>query len=144
VLAIVAEQKPAAYEKRLGLDVVVADGEYNMEGDEEKMREHVIRNLIDNAVRYTPTGKITIELSREGNTIRFSVKDSGVGITPEDMARLFTEGGHGKDSIKVNVHSTGYGLFIAKQIVEAHGGKIWAESEGAGKGSRFVAELPAA
>ena len=75
--------------------------------------------------------------------IRFEVKDSGVGITPEDMKNLFTEGGHGKDSIKINVHSTGYGLFIAKEVVEAEGGKIWAESEGAGKGSRFVVELPA-
>ncbi|HEY4498786.1 MAG TPA: ATP-binding protein, partial [Candidatus Paceibacterota bacterium] len=63
-------------------------------------------------------------------------------ITPEDMKLLFTEGGHGKDSIKVNVHSTGYGLFIAKQIVEAHKGKIWAESEGEGRGSRFIVEFP--
>ena len=72
------------------------------------------------------------------------MKDSGVGITPEDMSNLFTEGGHGKDSIKINVHSTGYGLFIAKEVVEASGGKIWAESQGAGKGSRFIVELPAA
>ena len=144
VQAVVAEQKPAAADKRLGLDMVIADGEYKIEGDEEKIKEHVIRNLIDNAVRYTPAGTITVELAHEGSKIRFSVKDSGVGITPEDMARLFTEGGHGKDSIKVNVHSTGYGLFIAKQIVEAHGGKIWAESEGAGKGSRFIVELPGA
>ena len=56
---------------------------------------------------------------------------------------LFAEGGRGKDSIKVNVHSTGYGLYIAKQIVEAHKGRIWAESEGAGKGSTFYVEFPA-
>ena len=58
------------------------------------------------------------------------------------MHNLFTEGGHGKDSIKVNVHSTGYGLFIAKEVVEAQGGKIWAESEGQGKGSTFIVEFP--
>ena len=103
----------------------------------------MVRNLIDNAIKYTPAGAIHIELS-DGVTVRFAVQDSGIGITPEDMAHLFTEGGHGKDSIKTNVHSTGYGLFIAKQIVEAHGGKIWAESEGQGKGSRFIVELPAA
>ncbi len=73
---------------------------------------------------------------------RIDVVDTGVGITPEDMSRLFTAGGHGKDSIHINVHSTGYGLFIAKSVVEAHGGRIWAESEGTGKGSRFVVELP--
>jgi signal transduction histidine kinase len=70
------------------------------------------------------------------------VKDTGVGITEEDKARLFTEGGHGKDSQTINAHSTGYGLFIAKQITEAHGGTIRAESEGAGKGSIFVVEFP--
>ena len=58
------------------------------------------------------------------------------------MKRLFTEGGHGKDSIRTNVHSTGYGLYIAKTIVEAHGGTIRAESEGAGRGSTFIVEFP--
>ena len=144
VQSIVAEQKPIAYEKHLGLDVDIAGGKYRMEGDEEKIREHVIRNLIDNAIKYTPTGTIRVELSDGDGKIRFAVKDSGVGITPEDMANLFTEGGHGKDAIKVNVHSTGYGLYIAKQVTLAHGGKIWAESEGEGKGSTFIVELPAA
>ena len=74
--------------------------------------------------------------------MRFSVEDSGVGISPEDMQKLFTEGGHGAESRKVNVDSTGYGLYIAKSVVEAHRGRIWAESEGVGKGSRFVVELP--
>jgi signal transduction histidine kinase len=60
------------------------------------------------------------------------------------MKHLFTEGGRGKESTKVNVDSTGYGLFVAKSVVEAHGGKIWAESEGKGKGSRFTVELPIA
>ena len=150
VETIITEQQVPAKEKNLVIEVQIADGEYRMEGDEEKVREHVIRNLIDNAIRYTPAGSIRVELSNDGpstelgvNKIHFSVKDSGVGITPEDMSHLFTEGGHGKDSLKVNVHSTGYGLFIAKQIVEASGGTIRAESEGAGKGSRFIVELPA-
>lgn len=141
VQSVISEQKPVAYEKHLGLDIDIADGKYVMQGDEEKLREHVIRNLIDNAIRYTPAGTIRVELSDGGGKIRFAVKDSGVGITREDMAKLFTEGGHGKDSIRVNVHSTGYGLFIAKQVVDAHGGKIWAESEGEGKGAKFIVEL---
>lgn len=66
-----------------------------------------------------------------------------MGISDKDKTRLFTEGGHGEESIKVNVHSTGYGLFIAKNIVLAHKGTIRGESEGPGKGSRFVVELPA-
>src|SRR3989338_40213 len=143
VKAIIAEQTPTAQAKGLQLDVQMTDGKYRMRGDEDKIREHVIRNLIDNAILYTPTGSIGVELSDGDGKIHFSVKDNGVGITPEDMKNLFTEGGHGKDSIKINVHSTGYGLFIAKQVVTAHGGKIWAESEGEGKGARFVVELPA-
>ncbi len=137
--------KPAAEDKHLSIKAAIAwEVPCRVNGDEEKIRDHVIRNLIDNAIKYTPAGTIRVEVARKGPVIRFAVEDSGVGITPEDMQRLFTEGGHGKDSIKVNVHSTGYGLYIAKTIITAHGGKIWAESEGAGHGSRFVVELPAA
>ncbi len=71
------------------------------------------------------------------------MKDTGFGITAEDKKNLFTEGGRGKDSVKVNVDSTGYGLYSVKLIVDAHKGKVWAESEGEGKGSQFYVELDA-
>ena len=142
---IVDHLRSAAEEKQLEIELSIVPGaEYTYLGDGEKIKEHVLRNLIDNAIRYTPSGRIHVSLSREANRIRFSVQDSGVGITPEDMEKLFTEGGRGKNSIKVNVHSTGYGLFIAKQVVEAHGGTIHAESAGASQGSTFVAEFPTA
>ena len=80
-------------------------------------------------------------MSKTDGKILFSVKDTGVGLTKEDKEKLFTEGGKGKNSQKINVDSTGFGLFIAKNIVEAHNGKIWAESEGEGKGSEFWVEL---
>ncbi|HWP61089.1 MAG TPA: HAMP domain-containing sensor histidine kinase, partial [Candidatus Paceibacterota bacterium] len=137
-----AEQQKYAAEKGLEMHATIADGSYHMLGDAEKLERHVIRNLIDNAIKYTPTGTITVSLSLDGAKLRFSVQDSGVGVTPDDMKHLFTEGGRGKDSLKVNVHSTGYGLYIAKQIVDAHGGNIWAESGGEGKGARFIVELP--
>lgn len=143
VLSVVDNLKPDAQEKNITIETSIADGTYLVSGDEERIRGDVIGNIVDNAVKYSPAGIIHVELARTADKIRFSVKDNGVGITKEDMQHLFTEGGHGKDSIKVNVHSTGYGLFIAKSIVEAHGGRIWAESEGAGKGSRFILELPA-
>lgn len=103
---------------------------------------NAIKNLIDNSIKYTPAGEVRVSLAREGTVVRFTVTDTGVGITPEDMGHLFTEGGHGANSTKVNVESTGFGLYIVKNIVEAHGGKVWAESEGEGKGSRFIVELP--
>ncbi|HHT9130106.1 MAG TPA: sensor histidine kinase, partial [Candidatus Brocadiaceae bacterium] len=100
------------------------------------------RNIIQNSINYTPSGSITASLKKVGKSFVFSVKDTGVGITEEDKKRLFTEGGHGKDSQRVNAHSTGYGLYIAKNIITAHGGTIRAESEGTNKGSTFIVELP--
>jgi signal transduction histidine kinase len=123
--------------------VNIAPGEYFVHGDLEQL-QHTIKNIIDNSIKYTPEGNIDIALSQQSGKILFSVKDSGVGISPEDRPRLFTEGGNGKNSRKVNVDSTGYGLYIAKKIVDTHGGRIWAESLGEGKGSTFFVELPVA
>lgn len=133
---------PAAAKKGVTLDFSPAAGDFKLLGDEAKIRRHVIRNLIDNSIHYTLQGSIHVSLSRNAQTIHFSVKDTGVGITKEDMKNLFTEGGHGKESTKVNADSTGYGLFIAKQVTEAHHGKIWAQSKGKGQGSEFIVELP--
>jgi signal transduction histidine kinase len=139
---VIGEQRHAAADKNLALNISADPGQYPVLGDKEKLCRHVIRNLIDNAIKYTPEGSIEVSLARVGTALRLSVKDSGVGITPEDMAHLFTEGGRGKDSIKINVHSTGFGLYIAKQIVTAHQGRIWAESAGQGRGTVFIVELP--
>jgi len=141
---LVTELQPTATAKGLVLEFKDSSGGgCVINGDEEKIRRHVFRNVIDNSIKYTPKGKVSVEISKHNSLIRTTIADTGVGITPEDKMNLFTEGGHGKDSLKINVHSTGYGLFIAKQITEAHGGKIWAESDGEGKGSRFIIELPA-
>ncbi|MCE9541692.1 hypothetical protein K8R03_04030 [Candidatus Kaiserbacteria bacterium] len=143
--AIVRDLAPQAHEKGVDLSFhIPVTGPCLFTGDEDKIKRHVFRNIIDNSIKYTPSGSIKVDAVRSGARYRFTVTDTGVGITPDDMKRLFTEGGHGTDSIKVNAHSTGYGLYIAKEVVEAHGGKVWAESDGAGKGSRFVIELPVA
>ena len=139
---IVHDLEPSAAAKGVKLDLSIANGNYILAGDEAKVRRHVIRNLIDNSIHYTPTGNIHVSLSASGTAVHFSVKDTGVGITKEDMAHLFTEGGHGKESLKINVDSTGYGLFIAKQVTEAHGGTISAWSKGKDQGSEFIVELP--
>lgn len=140
---VIHDLHAAAEKKNITLDFSAAVGDYKMTGDEAKIRRHVIRNLIDNSIHYTLQGGIHVSLSRNAENIHFSVKDTGVGITKEDMKNLFTEGGHGKESTKVNADSTGYGLFIAKQVTEAHNGKIWAQSKGKGTGSEFIVEIPA-
>ncbi len=128
--------------KGLMFNLDIAPADYTMVGDGDQILNHVIVNLVNNAINYTPTGDVTVHLKRTDNLMHFSVKDSGVGLTEDDKKVLFTEGGHGKESRLVNPHSTGYGLFIAKQIVDAHQGKIWAESAGRGTGATFFVELP--
>lgn len=138
--------KPLAEKKGLAmtLSVDATGAPYTVTGDGPQTGDHVLRNLIENSINYTPSGSITISLKKEAGKAIFTVADTGVGISDEDKKRLFTEGGKGKESLKVNVHSTGYGLFIAKNIVVAEGGTVRAESEGPGKGSRFIAEFPTA
>lgn len=135
------EKKMGAEAKGLKIEKDIKDGSYNTTGDAFWLKE-VVNNMIENSIKYTPSGVITVGLENKDGKALFSVKDTGLGITEEDKANLFTEGGRGKDSIKVNVDSTGYGLFTVKMVVEAHKGKVWAESEGAGKGSQFYVELP--
>ncbi len=139
---IAAALKLAADDKGLTLSINTGTEALMYPGDRMQLT-NALKNLIDNSIKYTPKGEVRVNLSKEANTVRFTVADDGVGITKEDMARLFTEGGHGANSTKVNVESTGFGLYIVKNIIEAHGGKVWAESEGEGKGSKFVVELPA-
>ncbi len=109
-------------------------------GDAEKLRQ-VFINLVDNCLKYTQNGSITIGLDKRVEAVRFYVKDTGMGIAPEIMDELFQKFSRGIGGT-VNTGGSGLGLYLAKEIVEAHKGKVWAESEGAGKGSTFIAELP--
>ncbi|MBI4080025.1 PH domain-containing protein [Candidatus Kaiserbacteria bacterium] len=141
---VYAALKKNAEGKGLAIEYAVAPGDYMIRGDGAKLRDQVIRNLVDNAIHYTPKGFVRIRLARSDRAIIFAVSDSGIGISPGDMAKLFTEGGKGTHSSEINPESTGYGLSIAKRVAEAHGGVLWAESDGADKGSTFYVSLPAA
>ncbi len=141
---VIEREQSVANKKNLALSFSADDAgaPYTISGDKEKLAENVFRNIVQNSINYTPSGSITASLKKEDKKFIFSIKDTGVGITEEDKKNLFTEGSHGKDSQRVNAHSTGYGLYIAKNIILAHGGTIRAESEGEGKGSTFIIELP--
>lgn len=109
--------------------------------DMEKI-ELAVSNLLDNAVRYTPSGgKIKIVLSHDKEKINFSIKDSGIGVPGDQQKRLFTKFFRGANAIRIETEGSGLGLFIAKNVVEAHGGKIGFESE-ENKGSTFHFDLP--
>jgi signal transduction histidine kinase len=98
----------------------------------------VISNLLDNAFKFTKVGTIEIDLQKQnGHEVILTIKDTGTGIDSQLLPRLFT-----KFSTKSEMGGTGLGLFIAKSIIEAHGGKIWAENNAGGKGSTFSVSLP--
>ncbi|MGH2499950.1 MAG: sensor histidine kinase, partial [Candidatus Limnocylindria bacterium] len=103
----------------------------------------LLDNLIGNAVKFSPPGsQIDVTLERIDAVLRLSVADQGIGIAPEELQRIFERyrrGDHAAD-----VPGLGIGLTLCRDIVEAHGGRIWAESEGLGKGSTFHVELPIA
>jgi len=106
----------------------------------------VVKNLLDNSIKYTPAGEIEVSLKNEmiDNVpqVILEINDTGIGLSEKDKSRLFTEGGKGEESLRYNTNSTGYGLYIVKKIIENHDGKIWAESEGRGKGAKFFVVLP--
>lgn len=141
VLEVAEKQKNAAREKGLSFEMNVSDGDYNTKGDKTQLGQ-AIRNLVDNSIRYTPKGGLTVNLSRSGNKILLKIKDTGVGISDELKPKLFTQGGRDKDSLKINVNSSGFGLSFVKGVVEAHKGRVWADSAGPNKGSTFYMELP--
>lgn len=104
--------------------------------------EELIKNLFTNAVRYSLDGKgvITIDADKKDGFVKLSIKDAGIGITPEDINRIFDEF-YKADESRHELDSSGLGLSICKRIVERHGGRIWAESDGKGKGSTFYFTL---
>ncbi len=119
--------------------------------DADKMRE-VIDNLISNAIKYSPEGTtITVRVQHSKNddaggapSVLVSVRDEGQGLTEEDMKKLFGKFQRLSARPTAGESSTGLGLAIVKQLVELHGGKVWAESEGKNKGSIFCVKLPSA
>lgn len=109
--------------------------------DGAKIRE-VVSNVIDNSIKYTETGDVLVAAEQKGTKVVVTVSDTGVGIDPDDLPRLFKKFERGKDAVQVNVSSTGLGLYVGKSFIEAHGGTIRAESAGKGKGAQFILELP--
>src|SRR6185312_14726116 len=111
----------------------------NWEGDR---LEQVVENLISNALKYAPEGpvRVTIEQNQEYGILR--VIDQGIGLTAEDHARLFQRYFRSREAIQRGVEGTGLGLFICRGIIEAHGGRITASSDGPDTGTTMTVFLP--
>jgi signal transduction histidine kinase len=113
---------------------------------DESRIELVLTNLISNAIKYTPSkGKINIKMKSDDKFAQIIINDTGVGLTKKEIEGLFKKFSRIISPLKKDldiVGSTGLGLFISKEIVELHGGEIWAESEGKEKGSTFIVKIP--
>lgn len=142
---VVAEVEVKAREKSIKIQLV----ETNlppMFADPDKVHQ-VLLNLIGNALKFTPeNGNIAISFFSDGISTEISIKDSGVGVSKDDLSRLFKKFGRLDNSYVAAATSggTGLGLFICKNLIELMKGKIWAFSEGTGKGSVFSFSLPVA
>ncbi|MEK7668995.1 MAG: HAMP domain-containing sensor histidine kinase [Patescibacteria group bacterium] len=141
VKEVITEIKPNIDKTGLSFGTDIPTEEIKIKADRSKIKQ-VVSNIIDNAMKYTPKGNIFVSVYKDENKVKISVKDSGVGIDPSEIDKLFNKFSRAKDANKVNVIGTGLGLYIAKKMTEAHGGDIKVSSDGVGKGSTFTIELP--
>jgi len=132
--------KQAASEEGIKLDVELPEGLSSVKGDREKLTQVVI-NLLNNAIKFTPrSGEIRMKARELNGQVEVKVSDTGIGIPPEDLDMVFDKFYQVDSTLTREAGGTGLGLAICKGIIEAHRGRIWAESE-LGKGSTFVFTL---
>lgn len=146
----VEDMKSAAQNKGLTLQLTSGDQQiaelnpilpvYNVTANPERLRE-VTMNLIENAIKYTPQGRVTVSITGNEEFVTVSVADSGMGIASEDLPHLFQKFYRVDNSATRTIGGTGLGLYICRTIIELYQGRIWAESR-VGQGSTFSFRLP--
>jgi signal transduction histidine kinase len=134
---VASETKP---NENTTLEVKVDDETPGVYGDEARLKQ-VVKHLLDNAVKFTKRGKISIEAEKCGEMLRISVKDTGIGIDKEKQKNIFEGFTQGDGSATREYDGLGLGLTISKKLVELHGGRIWLKSK-VGEGSSFNFTLP--
>jgi GAF domain-containing protein/CheY-like chemotaxis protein len=130
--------RPKANEKKLDLVVAIADDvPASVKGDPTRLRQ-ILLNLLSNALKFTERGEVQLTLEKRGaDELHFAVKDSGIGLSPEGMAKLFQSFSQADSSTSRKYGGTGLGLVISKRLAEIMGGTMTAESEGTGRGCTF-------
>lgn len=132
----------AAERKNIWINVLAPPELPPLWADEHQLRK-ALDNLVSNAIKYTPSGgAVTLEVEKKEMTIAIHVRDTGLGMTPEDIAAAFQEFTRLSATPTGDEPSTGLGLYIVRRIAELHHGSVRASSEGKGRGSTFTLELP--
>lgn len=133
--------KELAFKKKIAINTHIAPEISVVNADETKVKQ-IMYNLLSNAIKFTPDGgKVDIQADIKDTQLQVSVTDTGIGIKPEDMDKLFKTFQQIDSEYTQKYGGSGLGLVLTKQLVELHGGKIWAESE-FGKGSTFIFTIP--
>lgn len=141
IRASVATFEPVAARMGVTLCAEAAPDLPSIRADEDRLIQ-VLTNLLDNALKFTPTGgKILVGACQDEENIRITVADSGVGIAPDELPNIFQQFYRGDESRPPEKRGMGLGLAICREIITAHKGKIWVESE-PGRGTRFIFHLP--
>ena len=139
VAGVYGAVEPLATEKKLSLSTRVPPGLPPARGDERRLAQALL-NLVGNAIKFTDSGEVAIEVRPGKDTLTFSVRDTGPGVAEADQAKIFEEFRQVDGSITKTKMGSGLGLAIAKRIVEMHGGRIWVDSiPGAGATFSFTA-----
>jgi len=129
--------------KSINIKRKIEEGLPELNVDPDRINQ-VLINLVGNAIKFTPSnGHISVEagLRKENNEIEISVQDTGIGIAKEDIPKIFNKFYQVRERVSSDINGTGIGLNIVKEIVELHGGKVWAESQ-KGEGTKFIFTLP--
>ncbi|MDO8669630.1 MAG: ATP-binding protein [Candidatus Buchananbacteria bacterium] len=143
VASLLGEAKAKAENKKLKLSFSSDNNIKNILTDEQRIKE-IITHLINNAVKYTDKGSIILTLRQEKGTVVFSCQDSGIGLASSDLPDLFNRFVYKNKNKTAMTESTGLSLYFSKMVIESMGGKIWVESAGLGRGSKFSFSLPVA
>ena len=137
-----ADFKPKAHSKNIDLELKIK-GELPKLRLDKKRIGHALKILLDNAIKFTPEdGRVSLQLYRISDGIEIAIEDTGIGLSKDSIDKIFDSFYQVEDHLTRKKGGTGVGLTIAKRIVEAHNGYIWAESQGMGAGSRFIFLLP--
>jgi signal transduction histidine kinase len=131
-----------ATQKNISLNVELPKDMPNVIQADQALLHQAVYNLVENALKYTPEGgSVTINASTMDNSLIFSIADNGIGVSPDDLPRLFEKFYRGSQREARAQHGTGLGLAIVRSIAERHGGRVWVDSK-LGQGSMFYLQIP--